>query len=629
MQYRGSRAKYNGIEFRNVLVESIDQNVVMDASNTDPVTIDVAFTFKGIVHLLDGSSHLSGGMATGEHTIGYRFAPGDSSSTPKLADAINDLSFELNMPRKRFEFWIGEDKCFDIQPIQTEDPNYDGLSEAAGLLKGLDVSNGPRATATIGKIINNHSAHARITVRFSVAACKAGDQSSSYSDFGGQGGRVLHMRYWSAEDIDGSSWLRSRIWQGKVRVASQKVSGLALRYAIMPPLIRGYKRESFSINESPSGLEIDFRCTDKQINAQPPAPASDWHGYHMVSTPYIGGALADESVYVKLTGPPNVDKISLLGLAVQIIDAKVHYLDRINDDSLVLQHASFKDDFRDNTIEAQARFKLVGKIAGSESLYNIPSFEFGLPLNLPGYDPTTATYEYPPDAGFKDLFVCRLQTPCKPAIMATAFDLDYGGIKPQAPLGADTGQTGKAPGTANNYPPTEYSPPHRSQIYTHYAIDSDYYVSSGRAVLARAFQDQGGASGPDDETPITNRASNLVFPLFAKQAIREVRIEGERLNTWPALPREMDFTDHNGIEHRVLEYKILGQGTELSADGLKSIHRTSIEIRYIMSRAPTLEDTLTTGILPYRTATSPVQYSIDAPAFVEPWALLGGTGTPL
>lgn len=634
--YYGNRAIYNDIEFRNVLTENIECNVVKDSTGTDPVMVEVSITFKGIVHLMSGQNHLGvpadrahntgsdGDGTTGGHRLGYAFSDGDSGTTDTMAAAVRTLTRKLTAPRKEFKFYIGEHLCYDIRPAMTEDPNYKPNDKATSAT-GIDVNKGPTPSFTIGKLINDNSAHARMTVRFTLSACD-GEEATSYSEYEG---RVLHMRYWFSDDTDGSSWLKSRTWTGKVRVASQKLTPHALRYAIIPPLISGYKRKSISLSESPDGLELDFRVTDTQVHAQPPFPASDWSGYHMVSTPFVGGAVADETVYVRLMGPPGVDKIALISLALQIIDNKIHYINVENNDSVLLQHASIKDDFAENTIEAQAKFRLVGKLGEGEAIYNIPTFKLGLPLNLTGYDQRISQYDRPPGESLADLFTAKLQTPCDPAFVTNPSD-NRVPAGTTYPVNATDGSSAPQPGNVAQQQ-SQYTDEHRASVYTDYRIDSDYFVSAGRALLAKA--NVGSSSqqdGPDAETPQTTTSSNVILPMFAPQAIREIRIEGERLNKWPAIPKDIDFTDVNGIVHKVLEYKILGQGSELSSDGLKTIYRIGIQIRYAMSRAPTLEDQLTIGQLPYRTATQSTNgapsYQIAANAFVDPWTLYGGTG---
>lgn len=535
---------YAGITILDVLTEDIDQSVIYDSTDTDPIGKRVRATFRGTVHLHAPVTHGYGGAGS-------------------IAGHANAIADAMMQPRRAFLMVVDGVTFFDIRP---------GASDTSSVRPGVmmrqnDINNGPRPSLKILDITPG-AMKVQFTIEFVVANCP----NSS-------GSGVLNLRFWIADDVDGDNWLTVRTYHGRVRLAHSNLNPHAFRGLVVPVLVPGFQRKRISIQGSPNGLELEFTITDQEISHAAPGPASNWDGYHIVSSPMPGGATFDHEVHVMLEAPSYVGQTELLKLAAKILDAKLHLNEQQRDNDLFLLRSTFKADLKHNRIEANAACRTFTEA----KLINVGEKELGKPLTLAGYDPHRAAVHHT-TASTAGLFLSAIQTPCNPARM------------PQVPVDrvaadADTRYANDTEIEVSETPLTpydnKYSGSHQRNIYTFYNTTSEYSIDEGVIALPVGKSSRG--QGP-----------TALIQLYQGQATRVLRVDAERLNAWPELPAPESFTDQNGIIYSLLRHRPMPNAPILSGDGRKTLNSVAYEMTYAMSRKPTAQDSLPVGRVPLR-----------------------------
>lgn len=545
-----SEISYNGIVIKDVLTEHIDQTIERDSTGVDPIGVRVNISVRGIVHLTQGATL---GLAVG----------------PNLAVGQGVVTAALMHPRKRFTMTIAGNKLFDIYPGATP-----AGTTPAPTLGQMDVHHGPTPKLEILQIIGDRSLRVRFSVEFVVPNC-TGSQSAGY----------LNMRFWVADDIDCSDWTTTRTYQGALRTYHAINDPKLFRNVVMPPLQRGFVRQSIALHESSDGLSLNFTIVDKEVWAAPPSPATSWQGNFTIAAP---GTASEPMGYAELRftlkAPKSVAKLDLATLAMNIMDAKLHLKERLNN-SVFAESITFSEDLAANAITAYARIRHIGAKPGDETNHFLNHFstEFGKPLTLGDYNKEIASLPHP-TATLTGLFMSRLQTPCDPATMPQTTDdfaVDAIPPSPESPTQVYT-STGTEP-----YYDDSYSSSHREAPYSLSAISSSYDFDEANVVM------------PFGKSNAVGYDTSVVIPLHQPTCRREVRIEAARLGKWPEMPGRSSFVDDNGIEHRLLTWQPMPSPPQLSADGVKGLHRCDFVATYSLSRPPQGAEKLSVGKLPY------------------------------
>lgn len=575
-----STVTYNGITISDVLTEHIEQTIERESTGVDPIGVRVNVSVRGIVHLTQGATL---GLAVG----------------PNLAAGLSTATASLMHPRKRFTMTVAGATLFDIYPGATEN----NQAPAPDLGK-MDVANGPTPKLEVLQINGDRSMRVRFSVEFVVPNCPGGSLAAGY----------LNLRFWVADDIDCKDWTTTRTYQGVLRTFHKLEDPKAFRNLVFPPLQRGFKRHTIALHESTDGLSLQFTIVDKEEWAVPPSPATDWDGQFTIAAP---GTASEPMGYAELrfslSGPKSVPKLDLATLAVKIMDAKLHLIDGINNNSIFADSITFSEELRANTIHAYARVRHIGlksnATVANNFLNNFAS-EFGKPLALAGYNKEIASLPTP-TATLTGLFLSRLQTPCNPASMpqdTDNFEPDDLPPEPESPTQVFT-STGDQPYYSDSYSSSHYQAP-----YSLSAISSSYDVDEANCIM------------PYGKTTSPSADTSLMVPLHRPVCRREVRIEAARLGKWPENPGRSSFTDDNGIEHRLLTWHPMPCPPQLSADGVKGLHRCDFVATYSLSRPPQSGDKLSVGSLPYHVTDfrGGVDWrNIAESFFVSPKSMLG------
>lgn len=577
--------RYNGIDMVNVLLEGIDQELIREDTGVDPLYIQNRVSVNTVLHF-------SNVQAT---TIGRDMAT-DGTTLAEGYDAIID---NLLQPRRSFLMTTGGNTLFNIVPGAVrpgiKNPNKDNRFP----LSQTDVNHGPITSVRVLELIAGKSMRIQFVCTFCTPYCDVPGQTR---------GGVLSFRFWIAEDIDCTDWTTERVYHGRIRVAHlghNVLLELRNNYKF-PTLQRHFLRRRISLNQSPNGLELEFTITDKEVWAVPPSPATDWHGYHSISSPKPGGQVMFSELYLRLKGPRDVPKRHLISLIQRIMVAKLHIDDLKKNDQTWLQSVSYKDLFHENTVEAHAVVKMVGR-DDETKLWNVADLNntFGLKLDqgairLTGYDNSKA-FHANPTATLKGLFLAFLNDPCH--VLGFPADnpkksqkgYDQGGEVSVVDQGEDLEQSN-----------SKYSDEHaQGGAYNIYRMVSE--VDSDHGTIQMPL---GKKSGSQSSTSST-------ISLYQGYSQRRIRIEAERLGNWPTLPEPKDFTASKGnITHNLLQDKIHPSAPQLSADGRKTLYHVGYEILFGLSKVPDYsKGEVPAALAPFRVPGQSSVFAVPAAVF--------------
>ena len=177
-----------------------------------------------------------------------------------------------------------------------------------------------------------------------------------------------------------------------------------------------------------------------------------------------------------------------------------------------------------------------------------------------------------------------------------------------APDGEDPPEpTGDTPTESETETPDTTEPDlnddHFQSAYSTYTLTSDIVQHKGKIAM------------PIGETSGSSEDTVKVVTLHSGTCHREVCIVAERLNKWPNIPDDSNFTDDNGIGHTCISYMPSPSAPLLSADGVKTLHRVDAKIVYALDRPPSSSESLPVGNIPYRSKGTQVGQKSIAQSF--------------
>lgn len=558
--------EYGNVRLENVVTREFSQEPVYDESGTDLLYHKFTVTVQGTVH--------SQNLGTADHGISLNYR--GANAAEEAGPVWNALYTELGTPRKHFKMTNGTTVILEA------------LATRGYRTVLTDLNNGPkprniRITHIAGKTVYRVS----FTVEICILHCE-----------GGQAFGVLNNR-WSIMDVQDANFFTTRTIEGVLQVAAG-FDPQAFRALVVPALEDGFRRETLRFMTTPDGLKLRYSIVDTQIYTAAPWPATKISGTHVETTGPGGVAPHYSDVSVRLEGPPDADKILLIQAALQVIDNRINFIARLDDNTneALIEHGALIDHIGEPAVEVQLR--IVSAVKDESTFFGNLKGNFASQIEgLPGavgapepYDPLKS--RVPSIFGVCDaarLFfeACYLQSPCS---------TKHGIAQIDNPDGEDGDSEGDrvatlvAGGIASDLPSlsTLYSDEHKRAIYTHYKMDSDYVGSQGRVALpiARSTDDNGDAVA--------------IVRLAPDHAKRIVKVEAERQGDWPEVPAPEDYEDENGIQWRLLNSKSFPAAPPLTGDARKQIFRLDSEATYVAIRTPTLgRSVLRTGRLPFTT----------------------------
>lgn len=572
-----------------------------EATSVDQIGIRGTMVFTGVVHAKTKSSG----------------SPDSSGHSGKLLDDFRgDLWStikQLSKDRRRFTLTIGGRTVFTVGPGAIE-PNAVSNNRET-ILDRMDISNGPTVQVTVVNVTAGVSAYIRFTINFVIPNCGG-------PEGGGDPSGIVNFRFWINEDVDCRTWLTTRTYSGKLRVAHKNISAQALAGLVtVPPLEDGFQRRAVRWDESSDGLHLDFTIQDSEQIAAAPwnrfanVGAIDWDGSLTASTGNTFGFTGNLDFRLRLIGPKTTSKADLIKIGFLVAESKARVIEASaalqNPNTVILlESLSVTEQFKDNTIEMAAVIRHTGGniidgilSVGQEQLLGKPMGDLGI-----GYDPEK-NWAPGQTAGFQGLFLSVLQTPCKPARMPQAITQQR--RQTQTPSTPSTGGVQ----SYSNLPvsSSSMSQSQLSNMYLEYLLSSRIKSNSGKIALATGAAQ----SSQDDTLQIVN--------LHRPTATREIDIDATRLNAAPELPDPTKtFQDANGIRHTLIGVaEFEGQAPQISADNRKLIFRAQAHLTYALSRAPKSGESLPVGCVPYRVSSfSDPSRVLAASSFVSPEKIL-------
>lgn len=602
---------YNSVLVKDVCTEFWDLSSEKESTGVDQIGIRGQLVLTGILHAR------------------YK---GDPFETPESEDhsgvRLNNFRADLmgllkslSKDRRRFTLTIGGRTVFTVGPGAVDiAANGAGVSSnQERILDNMDLDNGPKVSVQVVKITGGVAAHIRFSINFLIPNCGSG--SAGTSDPSG----LVNFRFWIHEDINCRTWLTTRTYMGRIRVAHKNINPQRVaRLVTVPALEDGFQRQVVRWDESADGLSLDFTFQDEEKIASAPwnrlanVGAIDWDGSLTASTGNTFGFTGNIDFRLRLTGPKTTSKADLIGIGMLVAESKARFfeaasaLQQQNGALVLLEHLAVTEQLHENSIEISATIRHTGGniingilSVGADQLLGKPMGNLGI-----NYDPEKH-FSPGQTAGTAGLFSSILQTPCAPARMPRPSGSPP--PKPSTPSvpSQNSGQTSYSSGLQPSS--SAMSASQLTSMYLEYLLSSRVQVNSGRVALST------GAAKD------SNASSLAVVNLHRPTAMRFINIDATRVNSAPQLPDpSKSFADANGIVHTLVDMADFeAQAPQISADNRKLVYRAQAHLAYAMSRAPKSGESLPVGCVPYRTAsTSDPSRVLPANAFVDPATLL-------
>lgn len=548
---RGTTITYNGVILQNVLTRDFEHSIRYDQSGTDKVGEVFNIGVEATVHLSDSAE------------IGWS-ERGHATLSAKLQAMLTKLA----IPRRDFEFAI------------------DSVTVLAGNTSN-DSNNGPRPLAVkfLG-ITGASSARVAFRIEHSRTGCESYDSGQGLST------RVINNRWSVTESYDQSLAIRRSV-SGSLRLSKAATTALDFRGAVVPPLVPGFRRESISITQSRTQLDLDYQIVDVQKHAAPPWPATDWECTHAVV--FQDGAFSQQQVNVKLTGAPHVNRRDIVLAATATAQRLVGSFGDISEKGGRIISAAVIDDVSGGSAtvqvtvqgrELESCFNRFILISGrhlddtfARSATDSTSARF-----IQNYDhnkwPTLVDIGYP---GSGAAFAQYLQEPCTGSHDITG----AAASKPEYSNDASGAEVTVYEGDKSQHTTPEKRDVNEKNddgLYTNYTLDSHYSTRKNIAQVPYA-------AFPNEESD-----DCAFFTLTRPMTQRVVKIVAERHGNWPALPNFGDDEPRGPL----LEYDIMPSAPDIDA-GFGKVKLFRVEAKYVFGYAKTLEtgEPLSVGLLPW------------------------------
>ena len=491
----------------------------------------------------------------------------------------------------------------------------------------FDVNNGPKPqSCSIVRIAGTQ--YFRIEFAIEVAVVLCGGLTPPDDPFETQqltSGDILNNR-WSVEETRDNNLRTVRVFEGALRVSHIEHVPSTLRYLVVPPLQKGYKRLSQRFVQSRDGLQLNYQITDRQEHAAPPYPATDWKCSHTESTG-VGGVLGVVNLNIHLIGAPGVEKERLLAAAGQVLTSRVGDLSQQwvvgqdqDNSSIWIEQASFVDKVTEPEVILDVTLRRV-KLPTDTNFFKMVTDNLTLPLKDPanptnpiaGYDPEVWPVPSPySEATLGAVFASYVQNPC---FLLHGAPRESGGNSNQGEIvvGDDEDRVTSAEDDMYTAPdnmlpnnlPTGHNIAHASSNpYTDVELYSHYECDDGLIHLPYADL---GALGP----------TAVGIPMYPPYVRYQFYYKASRMGSYPVLPNPLPkFTDVNGRLMELLKHDVVTEPAEMSSDASRKIYKGEAKMVYGMSRAPDATSKLQSGSSPVDSTTVPDNY-VDGTKFQQ------------
>jgi hypothetical protein len=478
---------YNGLIIRNVITESLTSDTVYDRAGVDPIGVKTRMVFTAEIYGADADSSESNA---------YHGLTWTSADKTDLAVGLRKIIDKFLQPRKALVVSMGSSILFDITASQVASCDSPQIPLDGSKAKNQDISNGPRTTAQVLGVMGDRSAKCRFTIEFTLPL-----DCGSYPN----NADILNVRWRVNDDIECQTWLTRRTYEGVIRFRTRFVNPAEssrtphhiARMWCLPPLLKGFRRESISYHEDSNALEISFVIVDQELYSSAPSPATFWDGTYTM-TLGKNSAFCTQDLSFVLKGDKLVHKAYLMQLAMYIIDAKMAF--RINRapgeaaPNRLLVSAMFQERLSANEIRVSVQTWSSGKDAVYLALSQTPhkdfngnnianTFAYDLPpsvSNYPGnprqkaHDAEITTVPSSFSAGVS-LLLAALQTPCCPLAMQDTLTSASGSVSYETGISSPP----NPPPMVFNRTKQLYDEKQNKASYAYYRMESDLITDTG------------------------------------------------------------------------------------------------------------------------------------------------------
>jgi len=602
---------YNGVVLRDCEIQSFDQTIIRDLSNTDNLYSRFVVTVASTLH------H---GLNAPLNSID----PGpDSEGAIVYQTVLRHHQLELKLKRARQDFWLvvgGQSDDADTAPSRDlsilvaagniddgpfpDHPSFPGATTVPRLYV-IDCENGPHpVNIQVEQIYGGRALRVIATFKICRLICDTYFESGEpppNPTITKPSQWILNNR-WELTENKGSDWNTQRILSGTLRTIHADIFAQNYRALCIPPLLRGYKRADQSFASDATNTILKYRITDIQEHASPPPPAIRWEGVH-TETLTKQGANQVAEINVTLIGPPGVNKADLIAACGKVITSRIYGPVRKTPGShqSLLRHLSITDYFGEPKITMRANISYHIKDQTTNPLWFTMrvaqmAMELNDTLGIDGYHPlihpVPLVYDSTTPTG---IFACYLQDPC-------SIWHSIGGQVPESKANERpvVQSTGSRP-DGRDYPaqilePTknesnQYQNDERYDIfkfpYTYYDMSTEYEISNGKMHL------------PYAGTPEPGEPSSTVLQVHNGISRRHVLIDAVRLEKLPVIPEFNETqTDINGITETLYDVQITTYPPKLTAGNELRENRLSIQMSYFLNRVLTRTEKLRAGAEP-------------------------------
>lgn len=612
---RGESGEYEW-QLRNCLTERFEQEIVKDETRTDMLFSRFTIVVTGYIH------------GEPDWQKYHRRVGPESTNTNNAASEQFGMRLHLE-PRKNLRVRVG---VSDYSASVPGDAGFGTVllyaepwpSLTTGAMGPWDLDDGPWCSEfAITKTAANHVYHVRATFHTSRLECDSSNGAFGLSKPGTASGNttgVLSNKWTVSDEIDDSYYL-TRTYQGRLRIASSRLSAHSFRSIVVPPLAKGMKRHRMGFVSSADGKHLDWTVVDTEVSFAAPYPATDWNVTHTIATDNAAVSTGTVSVYLK--GDRNVVKRDLFSLGMYIIGAKLYGAMRLQQQKkgVITRKISLTDEIgKENAVRLEAEVLLSANQKGFAVAMNqvfARIADIGKPLtnaDIPNYDRELSRGGRPgekikvegpiPAIG---IFASRLQSPCNDE-HETAPNTGFASGSTASKSNPGNSPTISAAVASSDYSWTEENSPAIStaqtqDVYTYYQIENIYQTSGMKAALPVA-------KDPDaTSTSANNDDTCKVVSLGPGQSKRIVRVRAERAGDWPVLPKPVDYAITNYVVGQgdvsagqaiVNDVKFAPQTTEITPTG-ERLYVAAVDIEYLLTRVVDASQPLRVGNNPWDT----------------------------
>ena len=546
---------YNGIVLRNVLTRAFDQEAVYDDSGTDLLYHKVRIRVSAYVHDVLG------------------LGPNAPGVYPQSGSDINVIykyiKQRLMSPRQYLLYSVGSSPLLELF----------GAANNQNVPGNEDVNNGPKPkSCDIVHVAGDNVFRIEYEIECAFVDCD-NDQNSA---------GVLSNRWSMSDDID-QDWYTTRSIHGRLRVASINLNPQSFRGWVVPPLQKGFKRESMSFVTTPDGLNLDYSITDKQVYAACPFPGTTWAATHRELT--NDGVTGCSELAMTITGPPGVNKMALIQLGAQLVEAKLGVRNgQAAREGRRLESAAITDHLNASTIEFHVRTRSTKE--QTSWYFQTAGDQLGKPVDgdmIDGYDQFTSPVPSDVDlASPTVLFICYLQNPCNDqhSVQNVIDDNESPGVKGYRKSTQITTSTGSFPSAGKS----GWSSDQMRAMYTTYEIDTNYGVDDMSLALPVATAPSSGDG--------SQRPSRAIINLAPPQATLTLNVTAERFTEWPMVQEPVPWLDHPTGPAKRVSAVIVSQAARLSVDGTSRTYVIKQQIVYSLARMPNPNEYIS-AVMPY------------------------------